>query len=57
MFEWIESFYNPRRKHTSLDNLSPVDCEPFTPPQKSRHDQHTRIVRETGAGSGRAKGI
>ncbi|WP_225221816.1 hypothetical protein, partial [Microbacterium gallinarum] len=23
----------------------------FTPPQKSRHDQHTRTVRETGSGS------
>ena len=27
MFEWIEGFYNPRRRHTSLDNLSPADYE------------------------------
>ena len=27
MFEWIEGFYNPRRRPTSLDNLSPADDE------------------------------
>lgn len=27
MFEWIEGFYNPRRRHTSLGDLSPVDYE------------------------------
>lgn len=27
MFEWIEGFYNPSRRHTALDNLSPVDYE------------------------------
>ena len=27
MFEWIEGFYNPRRRHTSLGNLSPPDYE------------------------------
>jgi len=27
MFEWIEGFYNPRRRHTSLGNLSPADYE------------------------------
>ncbi|GAA3212989.1 hypothetical protein [Microbacterium terregens] len=25
MFEWIEGFCNPLRRHTSLDNLSLVD--------------------------------
>jgi len=25
MFEWIEGFYNPRRRHTSLGDLSPAD--------------------------------
>ena len=27
MFEWIEGFYNPRRRHSSLGNLSPADYE------------------------------
>ncbi len=27
MFEWIEGFYNPRRRHTSLGDLSPADDE------------------------------
>ncbi|EXJ51517.1 hypothetical protein AS96_09115 [Microbacterium sp. MRS-1] len=27
MFEWIEGFYNPRRRHTSLGDLSPADYE------------------------------
>ncbi len=27
IFEWIEAWYNPRRRHTSIDNLSPVDYE------------------------------
>jgi transposase InsO family protein len=27
IFEWIEAWYNPRRRHTSLDMLSPVDYE------------------------------
>ena len=27
IFEWIEGWYNPRRRHTSLGYLSPVDYE------------------------------
>ena len=27
MFEWIEAFYNPTRRHSTLDYLSPVDYE------------------------------
>jgi len=27
IFEWIEAWYNPRRRHTSLEMLSPVDYE------------------------------
>jgi len=27
IFEWIEAWYNPRRRHTSMGNLSPVDYE------------------------------
>ncbi|GAA1880917.1 hypothetical protein GCM10009836_72760 [Pseudonocardia ailaonensis] len=27
IFEWIEAFYNPVRRHSGLDYLSPVDYE------------------------------
>jgi putative transposase len=27
IFEWIEAWYNPRRRHSALDYLSPVDYE------------------------------
>ncbi|MGA0569047.1 IS3 family transposase [Rathayibacter sp. KR2-224] len=27
MFEWIEGFYNPRRRHSSLGDLSPAEFE------------------------------
>ena len=27
VFSYIEGFYNPRRRHTPLDNLSPAACE------------------------------
>lgn len=27
IFEWIEAFYNPQRRHSSIKNLSPIDYE------------------------------
>ena len=27
IFEWIEGWYNPQRRHTSIDDLSPIDYE------------------------------
>jgi transposase InsO family protein len=27
IFEWIEGWHNPRRRHSSIDDLSPVDYE------------------------------
>jgi transposase InsO family protein len=27
IFEWIEAWYNPRRRHTSLSNLAPAQFE------------------------------
>lgn len=30
LFEWIEAWYNPTRRHTGLDMLSPIDYEPPT---------------------------
>ncbi len=27
IFEWIEAWYNPRRRHTSIEDRSPVDYE------------------------------
>jgi len=27
IFEWIEAWYNPRRRHTAIGMLSPIDYE------------------------------
>ncbi len=27
IFDWIEGFYNPTRRHTSIGSLSPADYE------------------------------
>jgi putative transposase len=27
IFEWIEAFYNPTRRHSTLDMLSPADYD------------------------------
>jgi len=27
IFEWIECFYNPQRRHSSVGMLSPIDYE------------------------------
>jgi putative transposase len=37
IFEWIECWYNPTRRHSSIGMLSPVDFEqPHTPSDHSR---------------------
>jgi hypothetical protein len=57
IFEWIEAWYNPRRRHTSLGMLSPSTTSSngrprgFAPPPPERHDHHTTRVRSTGSGS------
>lgn len=37
IFEWIESWYNPRRRHSSLGMLSPVDYEAAHTPTDPDH--------------------
>ena len=37
IFEWVECWYNPRRRHSSIGMLSPVDYEAaHTPPDQDR---------------------
>ena len=36
MFEYIEGFYNPRRRHSTLGMLSPVEFESSTPASRAR---------------------
>ena len=47
MFEWIEAFYNPVRRHSALRYRSRSSTNAFTRPQTRRHDHHTETVRET----------
>lgn len=49
LFEYIEAWYNPERRHSALDyhNPSPT-ANATTPPPRPRHDHHTQPVRETG---------
>jgi putative transposase len=37
IFEWIEAWYNPRRRHTSIGMLSPVDYEHHWRNQQALH--------------------
>jgi putative transposase len=32
MFHYLEAFYNPHRRHSTLGYLSPIDYEATTPP-------------------------
>ncbi|PWU46049.1 hypothetical protein DLJ47_33355 [Micromonospora sp. S4605] len=51
IFEWIEAWYNPRRRHSSLGNLSQSTTNDTTPRPQPRPDHHRQAVRETGASS------
>ena len=50
ILDWIEGWYNTRRRHSSLGYLSPtayeaaIDHTPFR-----RHDQHNQPVRRTAS--------
>jgi transposase InsO family protein len=41
IFEWIEAWYNPRRRHTSIGMLSPVDYEHCWQHQQATAALHT----------------
>lgn len=56
VFEWIEAWYNPRRRHTSLDGYSPIDYERAHTPPPTRPEHPTEPVRETGGCSHRTVG-
>jgi putative transposase len=40
IFEWIECWYNTKRRHSSLGMLSPVDFEAAPPPHTSTQNDH-----------------
>lgn len=35
VFQYIEGFYNPRRRHSGFDYLSPINDERLTPLSES----------------------
>lgn len=41
IFEWIEAWYNPRRRHTSIGMLSPIDYEHHWQQQRTTEALHT----------------
>src|SRR3954471_22000863 len=45
IFEWIECWYNPKRRHSSIGMLSPVDYE-------AHHTAPTKITDPTPSVSG-----
>jgi transposase InsO family protein len=42
IFEWIEAWYNPRRRHTSIADQPRPSSSNFTEPPLPRHDRPTR---------------
>ena len=51
IFEWIEAFYNPLRRHSALAYLSPLQFGALHTARRTRHDHRTETVRETGDSS------
>ena len=52
IFEWIEAWYDPRRRHTSIDNLSPLDYERlFTVTADAALSSRTKLSGKPGAGA------
>ena len=43
IFEWIECFYNPQRRHSTLGMARPVDYD--MPPNGPRHDHYPHPTR------------
>ena len=50
IFEWIEGWYHPRRRHTSIGDLSPVDY----PPVHRRRRSGMIITRDLSGEPGQA---
>lgn len=51
IFEYIEVFYNPESRHSSIGNSHPSPTRTTTPPRWRWYEHHTKTVRETGGRS------
>ena len=50
IFEWIECWYNPKRRHSSLGMLSPADYETRLRPPDHSADPTPEVSGERGQG-------
>ena len=53
-FEFIEGFYNPRRRHSSIGYLSPIDCERRHHAAGQDQSQRTQACRRARGRQGQA---
>ncbi len=56
VFRWIEGWYNPRRRHSSLGYLSPADYETLHAQQGGEDDPRTGAQRPPTPTSQRYQG-
>ena len=52
VFDYIERFYNPRRRHSTIGYLSPMDFEAFAGAGQTRRPSNRQQARRTHTAHG-----